>query len=553
MDIDFGYGGETYRLRLELGGQEAQKSHGLCRGGPDVANLPAGEVYFVPTGAEGQFPMKYEDGTLGLMTVQDGRVVDATLLQGDENTVAAHRAKLQADPATGELGELGFGTQMLPVSGRDIQDEKIFGTFHIATGRSDHLGGGITPDRFAHKGNATHDDILYSPTKTPEIIGKRVQMHARRAIGDGDRELPADRLPARSAGALMPANPYESDRLLAEYLLFPLRSAGGNHAVALRTRRSAGFCGARGDGVRGSCARCPPARARSISAARWGGRASSWRGHCREVVGIDFSHPVHRRRPNALRTDGRLAYRRTEEGATESRRCEAAVPAEIDRNRVRFEVGDACDLRPDLGTFDVALLINLVDRLPEPRRCLERLPALLSPGGQLVIASPFTWLEEYTPPENWLGGYSRRRAGGAWAVRNVARHAGGGFRVRARGGTAVPDPRARAKVPVEREPRGRSGAAADRRSLHDRLRLVGHSSVCRRNCPQAASMSCPFSRRSVAADAPRTQQFWNACCRASGGRFQARPSTVLYGMRLTFASRPAAMADQGARLFLACR
>ena len=174
VEIDFGYEDQIYHLRLELGGQEAQKSHGLCRGGPDVANLPAGEVYFVPTGAEGQFPMRYEDGTIALMTVKDGRVTDAILLKGDENIVSVHRDKLLADPATGELGELGFGTQMLPVSGRDIQDEKIFGTFHIATGRSDHLGGGITPDKFEHKGNATHDDILYSPTKTPEIVGKKV-------------------------------------------------------------------------------------------------------------------------------------------------------------------------------------------------------------------------------------------------------------------------------------------------------------------------------------------------------------------------------------------
>ena len=176
VEIDFGYEDQTYHLRLELGGQEAQKSHGLCRGGPDVANLPAGEVYFVPTGAEGEFPMRYEDGTIALMTVRGGRVSDVKLLQGDENIVSTHRDKLLSDPATGELGELGFGTQMLPVSGRDIQDEKIFGTFHIATGRSDHLGGGITPDKFEHKGNATHDDILYSPTKTPEIVGKRVLM-----------------------------------------------------------------------------------------------------------------------------------------------------------------------------------------------------------------------------------------------------------------------------------------------------------------------------------------------------------------------------------------
>ena len=67
------------------------------------------------------------------------------------------------------MGELGFGTQELPPSGRDIQDEKILGTLHVATGRSDHLGGSLTPDRFASRLNATHDDILFSPTKTPSI------------------------------------------------------------------------------------------------------------------------------------------------------------------------------------------------------------------------------------------------------------------------------------------------------------------------------------------------------------------------------------------------
>ncbi len=177
VEIDFGVEGQTYTLRLELGGQEAQKSHGLCLGGPDVANLPAGEVYFVPKGAEGQFPMRYEDGTLGLMTVKGGRVVDAKLLRGNAAVVEEHGKKLTSDPVTGELGELGFGTQVLPVSGRDIQDEKVFGTFHIATGRSDHLGGLLTPDRFASKHNATHDDILFAPAKTPEIEGKQVRMY----------------------------------------------------------------------------------------------------------------------------------------------------------------------------------------------------------------------------------------------------------------------------------------------------------------------------------------------------------------------------------------
>jgi hypothetical protein len=120
--------------------------------------------------------MQYEDGTVGLMTVRGGRVVDAVLLSGEEATVSAHRDKLLGDPVTGELGELGFGTQVLPVSGRDIQDEKILGTFHVATGRSDHLGGKLTPDRFANALNATHDDILFSPTKTPDIQAPSVRM-----------------------------------------------------------------------------------------------------------------------------------------------------------------------------------------------------------------------------------------------------------------------------------------------------------------------------------------------------------------------------------------
>lgn len=177
FEVDYVVANQTLTLKLVCNGQEAQKSHGLCRGEtPDVANLPAGEVYFVPEGAEGKFPMRYEDGTLGVMEVSGGRILNATLLKGDAATIAAHNVKLQADPVTGEIGELGFGTQVLPVSGRDIQDEKILGTMHVATGRSDHLGGHLTPEKFASKKNATHDDILFSPSKTPEIVVQQVRM-----------------------------------------------------------------------------------------------------------------------------------------------------------------------------------------------------------------------------------------------------------------------------------------------------------------------------------------------------------------------------------------
>jgi hypothetical protein len=38
------------------------------------------------------------------------------------------------------------------------------------------LGGKLTPEKFANKRNATHDDILFSPTKTPEIHVSEVRM-----------------------------------------------------------------------------------------------------------------------------------------------------------------------------------------------------------------------------------------------------------------------------------------------------------------------------------------------------------------------------------------
>jgi aminopeptidase len=177
VEIDFVCNGEKHTLHLHLAQQEAQKSHGLCRGGPDIANLPAGEIYYVPTDASGKFPLKYEDGTIGLMTVRNGRIIAAELIRGNEQTIEEHRLKLESDPVTGEIGELGFGTQLLPVSGRDIQDEKILGTLHVATGRSDHLGGHLTPDKFAKRSNATHDDILFAPHKTPEVQVPQVRMY----------------------------------------------------------------------------------------------------------------------------------------------------------------------------------------------------------------------------------------------------------------------------------------------------------------------------------------------------------------------------------------
>ena len=125
--------------------------------------------------------------------------------------------------------------------------------------------------------------------------------------------------------------------------------------------------------------------------------------YCKRVVGIDNSQKFIE---TALRLKeiGEVTFsKRTEGELTTS--LNAEVSKEIDRSRVDFSVGDACDLPSGLGQFQVALLANLIDRLPYPRRCLENMADLMTPGGIMLITSPYTWMEEFTSKSEWLGGY----------------------------------------------------------------------------------------------------------------------------------------------------
>jgi len=194
-------------------------------------------------------------------------------------------------------------------------------------------------------------------------------------------------------------NPYETDKLLGEYLLFHYGEPAEILPYEFGPRDALDFPA--------RCARVcldgvdlpPNARALDIGCAV--GRASfELVRHCNDVIGIDFSQRFIDA-ANALKQSGELEYLHLEEGAryTKSR---AKISAEIDRSRVRFETGDAMNLRNDLGIFDIVLAANLLCRLPEPAKFLAHLPGLTKPGSHLVFTTPCTWLEEFTPRRHWL-------------------------------------------------------------------------------------------------------------------------------------------------------
>jgi putative 4-mercaptohistidine N1-methyltranferase len=144
-----------------------------------------------------------------------------------------------------------------------------------------------------------------------------------------------------------------------------------------------------------------PAKARALDLGCAVGRSAfELARFCESVIGIDFS-AAFIRAAGQLRSEGQLRYRYQIEGDLQAEST-AEIPPEIPREKVRFEVGDAMKLSPKLGTFDVVLMANLIDRLRDPRACLDQLPGLVRPNGQLIITSPYTWTEEYTPKSAWL-------------------------------------------------------------------------------------------------------------------------------------------------------
>ncbi|MEO7101287.1 MAG: putative 4-mercaptohistidine N1-methyltransferase [Luteolibacter sp.] len=195
---------------------------------------------------------------------------------------------------------------------------------------------------------------------------------------------------------------YESDKLLAEYLLFHFGTAdeilppdrtwpgGMREALDFAKRTPSHFSSS------------VVARALDLGCAV-GRSAFEMAATCDEVLGIDFSNAFIRA-AEALRNGENLTYERREEAAI-STRLHARLPAGIDGSKLRFLQGDAMNLPEDLGSFDRVHAANLLCRLPEPKRLLDCLPSLVNPGGELVLATPCTWLEEFTPPENWpVGG-----------------------------------------------------------------------------------------------------------------------------------------------------
>ena len=74
------------------------------------------------------------------------------------------------------------------------------------------------------------------------------------------------------------------------------------------------------------------------------------------------------------------------------------------RDKVEFRQGDAHNLKEQFTGYDLVLACNLIDRLYDPSLFISHITPRINTGGLLVLMSPYTWLEDFTPKDKWLGG-----------------------------------------------------------------------------------------------------------------------------------------------------
>ncbi|MBL1457371.1 MAG: 5-histidylcysteine sulfoxide synthase [Methylophaga sp.] len=130
--------------------------------------------------------------------------------------------------------------------------------------------------------------------------------------------------------------------------------------------------------------------------------------HFDQVTGIDFSARLINLGVQ-LKRDGVIRYAVADEGDLllyREQRLEN-FGLEDTAHKVDFMQGDACNLKSVYNNYDLILAANLLDRLYDPILFLKQIHERINVGGLLVLASPYTWLEEHTDKANWLGGFKK--------------------------------------------------------------------------------------------------------------------------------------------------
>lgn len=151
---------EGHVLEMTLEGRNGVASTGIYKNPGEAGNLPSGEAYIAPVEGTAHGEMLVDGSMVGVGILQSPlhmKVVDGVLTEAK----GEDRQKIEVlfdNERNGTLGELGIGTNHAArLTGVILEDEKIYGTIHIAFGTNTSFGG-------TNKANCHLDGVIKNPT-----------------------------------------------------------------------------------------------------------------------------------------------------------------------------------------------------------------------------------------------------------------------------------------------------------------------------------------------------------------------------------------------------
>lgn len=201
-------------------------------------------------------------------------------------------------------------------------------------------------------------------------------------------------------------NPYETQRMLSDYLLLHFGEREQQMPFMNELSGATQFPKRCADLVNEWASRIGLTRYRALDiGCAVGGASFELAKTFDDVTAVDISQKFIET-ANLLKKNGELTFDLIEEGQiTSSQRVRID---DVSRGNVEFRRADACSLPPEFVDFDAVLIANVLCRISSPMSLLNRLSGdrgIVKPGGLVVMTTPFTWMEEFTPREVWLGGF----------------------------------------------------------------------------------------------------------------------------------------------------
>jgi aminopeptidase len=156
-------------LKFSIKGRKGETDTGIYRNRGEFGNLPAGEAYIAPLEGTANGTLVVDGAMIGIVeepikiVFKDGYAVEIT---GGEQAEQLRAMVEEVGLDARNCAEFGIGAnEAAVVTGNVLEDEKIFGTIHIAIGNNAHFGGKVNVPFHM-------DGIVFKPTVV--IDGKTI-------------------------------------------------------------------------------------------------------------------------------------------------------------------------------------------------------------------------------------------------------------------------------------------------------------------------------------------------------------------------------------------